>query len=294
MWNNAGTKIATLHGDRNIQVWSPDSKSAAAVLTNAHERAVADVSWNPRNADELVTCSFDGTLKRWDTRTRKLVQTHDTGAHLLSLRYSPCGQYIAVCTKENRVFIVDGADVSRTVTEEAFEEPYDVYDMAWSTTSAYLALGLQTGTVRVLRFDARRSPPALVYSQALRGHCTTVVSLQFDPTGRLLALGSNDGIVSLWDIREWTCIKTFSRTDQPVSSVAFSHDGLLLAIGSDNEQPIEIVAVEADTESDPYLFTVRSGKHAERPTVDWHPLRHSLAISGEAGGFSVFTRSRHD
>lgn len=47
----------------------------------------------------------------------------------------------------------------------------------------------------------------------LRGHRTAANCLMFDPKGCYLAVGSNEGIVSLWDLQDFICIKTFNKTE---------------------------------------------------------------------------------
>jgi WD40 repeat protein len=54
----------------------------------------------------------------------------------------------------------------------------------------------------------------------------------FSPDGRLLASGSEDNTVILWDVETGKQIRTLEGHTGPVQSVAFSPDGRLLASGS--------------------------------------------------------------
>ena len=69
----------------------------------------------------------------------------------------------------------------------------------------------------------------------LGGHqtVTNVVSVAFSPDGQMLASGSRDDNIGLWDIATGTYIATL-RHEGSILSVAFSPDGEVLASGSDD------------------------------------------------------------
>ena len=64
----------------------------------------------------------------------------------------------------------------------------------------------------------------------LEGHTDGVAAVSFSPDGSLLASGSSDGTILLWDMRSRERVATLGHTDG-VAAVSFSPDGALLASG---------------------------------------------------------------
>ena len=66
----------------------------------------------------------------------------------------------------------------------------------------------------------------------LTGHTSFVTSIAFSPNGELLASGSWDTTIRLWNVSSFTLNKTLTGHTSGVMSVAFSSDGKTLASGS--------------------------------------------------------------
>jgi WD40 repeat protein len=70
---------------------------------------------------------------------------------------------------------------------------------------------------------------------ATLGHTSSVYSVAFSPDRRLLASGSHDGTIKLWEVASGSLVRTLTGHTSTVRSVAFSPDGRLLASGSADE-----------------------------------------------------------
>jgi len=91
-----------------------------------------------------------------------------------------------------------------------------------------VAVGLTSNDIIML--DAITGSQTAVLS----GHANSVRSLAFSSDGRLLASGSNDHTVKLWDVQTGGIIKTFSgHTNDWFLSVSISADCTRIASGSD-------------------------------------------------------------
>ncbi len=244
-WNGPGSRVACGYYDRSVKVWMPDHPDGHGMtdIKNAHDRPVESISWDPTHADRVVSCASDGTIKAWDARAKTLLAETRNGHDNLVVRFSGDGRFLAVATAKTDLIII--YRVRRPQKESGvtwgieylcqFRENEEIYDLQWaengSDTTYVLASGLGNGNVRIYRFDtidvntekARTNPSSdedlseavnkLANVYTLRGHRTAANCLNFDPKGKYLAVGSNEGIVSLWDLQNFICIKTFFKTE---------------------------------------------------------------------------------
>ena len=69
----------------------------------------------------------------------------------------------------------------------------------------------------------------------LEGHSKRVRSVGFSPNGKLLATGSTDWTIKLWDLATGKSIKTLQEHTNQVISIKFSPDGQTLVSCSEDE-----------------------------------------------------------
>eukprot|EP00042_Codosiga_hollandica_P050573 m.606929 g.606929 ORF g.606929 m.606929 type:complete len:828 (-) comp58115_c0_seq8:348-2831(-) len=114
----------------------------------------------------------------------------------------------------------------------------------------------------LFNWNFQASPPQ---STPLPGHTHWVTCLAVSRGGTLVASGSNDCTVRLWDLASSTLVHIFKGHDNWVNTVAFSPDGLLVASGS-HDGTVR-------------LWNVKTGKAVGKPCEQDDNWIYSVAFS---------------
>jgi len=105
----------------------------------------------------------------------------------------------------------------------------DVLSVVFSSDGRYLAVGTRGGSsVQLIDTSSWQ------VIRTFEGHTSWVWSVAFSPDGKLLASGSWDETIKLWEVATGREVRTLEGHTGWINSVAFSPDGKLLASGSND------------------------------------------------------------
>ncbi len=95
-----------------------------------------------------------------------------------------------------------------------------------------LTFGIYSWVSRVATVKRKQSQGPYALKLTLTGHGGTVYSVAFSPDGKMLASGSSDNTVKLWNSQTGALKQTLSGHSGTVQMIAFSPDGKILASAS--------------------------------------------------------------
>lgn len=216
-----GRWLASASWDKTVRLW--DAATGEPCATLPHPSMVFGLAFGPDGTWLLTGDRYSGQLRVWDVATGrgKAFPIHEKDALFCQLKVSPDGTRVAATMEDpqfgnHRWTVVDLATKKPLV-------PIKGEAFGYSPDGRWLAVREpDEKTMRLL--DARTYETSARFS----GHESSVTAVAFSPDSRLLATGSKDHTVRLWQIGSGECRVLPGHTDV-VYAVAFHPDGTRLA-----------------------------------------------------------------
>mmetsp|Transcript_30819 Transcript_30819/g.92424 ORF Transcript_30819/g.92424 Transcript_30819/m.92424 type:complete len:421 (-) Transcript_30819:7-1269(-) len=212
--------------------WDVPSGDLLSVIAAAHYRAVTTLSFTD-DGGHLVSGSDDGTVKVWKVRELVDVEEGSTGR----VAVSPCHTWAEHTLPVTDVHCGYGGLGARVVTASkdcacklwdlasgdlvgSLSLPADIHAVTMDPSEQYLYAGGGNGTVYAVALfrllDLTPAASTLLRTKDLLsfvGHTKPVTMVQVSVDGTILASGSDDGDVRLWDTESRQCLKVLGHKD---------------------------------------------------------------------------------
>ena len=198
-----------------------------------HHWPVANIAYSP-DGKRLATCEMGGQLKLWDALTLKPVwQSSRQDSYFISVAFRRSGQELVLGSRNGLVCILDAT--TGKVLKSRFVGPQEVFTLSVRSSDGLVAYGKR---VPYSNYPARGESEVVVWDPDTDtfvqsyGLTSAIVCLSFSPDGKVLAAGTYDSSIRLWDAVAWHKLSPLAGHSSGVFSLAFSHDGKYLASGS--------------------------------------------------------------
>ncbi|KAG9507568.1 hypothetical protein J7337_001121 [Fusarium musae] len=187
---------------------------------------------SPSPGDDCAGNKYYESRQPFKPNYRARLVLHGHTKPVSQVRISPNGKFIASASADATVKIWDattGEHMDTLVGHMA-----GVSCLAWTPDSNTIASGSDDKAIRLWDRVTGRPKTTTRKSVAgqemgpLKGHHNYIHCLAFSPKGNILASGSYDEAVFLWDVRAGRLMRSLPAHSDPVSGVDFSRDGTLV------------------------------------------------------------------
>ncbi|VFQ62806.1 unnamed protein product [Cuscuta campestris] len=217
-------------------------------IQNAHDDSIWTAAWvgpNDGARPLLLTGGLDETVRLWDPERYTSVRTN-TGHCLgvVSVATHPTRRIAASASIDSFIRVFDVDSNLTIATLEA--PPSEVWQLSFNPEGSALAAA-GGGSLSIKLWDTAQwqhiidlsipRPETSKSSSEKSGTKKFVLSVAWSPDGRLIACGSMDGTISVFDVPRGKFLHFLEGHCMPVRSLAFSpslHDSRLLFSASDD------------------------------------------------------------
>lgn len=217
-----GKLLASAGHDKTVRLWNMEDKREIAILTE-HEWEVWTVAFS-RDGNRLATGGSDGTAKIWDVEARRVLETHK--AHRNDVRavaFSRDGKLLLTAGTDQLAYLWDLEKKDRVTTLRAHVPLQGA--LAFSPDGNTFAMPGVDKTVWVREVTEAVVPTIIDTVKHAK-------SLAFSVDGAILAIGSGDGMLELYDLKTRKPLAELKGHRQIICGLVFSRGDRTLFSGS--------------------------------------------------------------
>ncbi len=218
--------LASSSYDQTVRLWDVRTGQCYTVL-QGHTNCVWSVAFSP-NGHILASSSDDQTVRLWDIKNKKcyrVLQGHTNS--VWSIAFSPDGHLLASGSDDQTIRLWD------VNTGQCLKILKGHNDGIRAVTFGHASFGEAAAHHASSEARLRMAVPAA--ELASDGAARTRLAPKLAPQSEILASGSCDQTIKLWDTGSGQCRKTLHSHTDWVRSVNFSPQGNILASSSDDQ-----------------------------------------------------------
>ncbi|MBD2363161.1 PD40 domain-containing protein [Anabaena minutissima FACHB-250] len=222
-------RILAAGSDKTIRLWGVNTgREVYTFSVNSH--SIKAIAFSP-NGQILASASSDDTIKLWEISTNwlqklKIREIHTLIGHsnrINCIAFSPDGQILASASSDDTIKLWE-VNTAKEVYNLSGHSRW-IEGIAFIRDGRVLVSGSQDRTIKLWQVSNGREMFTLE-----RNGFGEVKSIAISPDGKKIA-----GSSKIWDLKTGELLRSYMRSYNEYSYVAFSPDGQTIAIGSYNE-----------------------------------------------------------
>ena len=281
-WSADGDRFVSCSRDGGVRIFKADKLTEERMIPGSWTFAEP----HPVDNNLLAMVSWDGKMRLADLRTAAaagecdLRRLNDAVDKVLGFSWNLTGTALSLHTRADFVQVVNIVASEMSLAGEGMTCATEVNGTCWDASDrVWTALGGTPGKLLVSGNDP---------TSELIAHQYGTLSIARSRDGAVIASGGQDSLAVLWDTKNTVAVRSFPGATAPVSCMAFSSDGGIIAWGCGG--------AGKDGDSALYLAGARTGvqyaaltTNAPVSRVAWHPkeARVAYSLAGDSGSLQV-------
>lgn len=247
--SNDAALIASSTGSRQVEVRKASDGKLVQALAS-HATGFFSVAFS-RDGRWLAAGTNDRTIRLWQIATgREMPRLSGHTGWVKAVAFSPDNRWLASGGNSGEIKLWD-VNTGREIYGEAHPREI-IHTVAFSPEGKWLAAA---GTGQVIHL----LEPSTKQTRSLSGHTGEITGIAFIPNSSLLASGSTDKTIRIWDVDKGTLVTTFPELSDQINAIAVNRDGTALAAGTADHK-IELIKLTAGAGSDSRLLAGHTGE----------------------------------
>ena len=214
-----GKWLATGGWDKNVKLISMDTSDFGTVKKTfeGNQSAVNKLVFSPNN-ELIASAGKDFVTRVWDIKTEEMLfESYENKKEITDIHFTPDSKFIMTSSEDGTIRLYDLYKQENNVTPKFIDYKSPILDMEPTKSGKTFVVASTKSVIDVIDFKGR-------VSMSLSGHTAQVNTVEFSPTKRWLASGSDDNNVIIWKLANKQALFTLSGHKWHVSSVTWSYD----------------------------------------------------------------------
>jgi cytochrome c len=251
----SGDKALSSGDDATVYLWDTKNQKLLHEF-KGHTAKVVSLNVS-KDSSIAVSASWDGTIRLWDLASKKSLQkikVHNEPVNTALISANNKIAYSGGYDGKIRAWDAQTGDFIKVLHSHGW--PINI--MRWLPDQKHIVFGATNGDTQIVDVATGK------ISKILIPHSKPVLGLAVSEEHGLIATGGNDGVIRVWNIKDWSPIGETRTILGPVWALAFTGDGKSLYYGSLDDE-VKYWKVEIDDDEKlwkghkPRRFQVKTG-----------------------------------